>query len=67
LILFCDSTSTTNNASPLNGFPPGQGLKSGGNSLVASTIQFLTADNEDPKGLDSWRFASWCFAKTFRA
>jgi hypothetical protein len=28
---FRDSTSTTNSASPLNIFPPGQGLKSGGN------------------------------------
>jgi hypothetical protein len=43
---FCDSISITNSASPLNGFPPGQGLKSGGNKfgMVASTIQFLTAD-----------------------
>jgi hypothetical protein len=50
---FCDSISITNSASPLNGFPPGQGLKSGGNKfgMVASTIQFLTADanNGDPK------------------
>jgi hypothetical protein len=53
---FCDSISTTNNASPLNGFPPGQGLKSGGNWFggVANTIQFLTADAKmiDPKGFE---------------
>jgi hypothetical protein len=28
---FCDSTSITNCAGPLNDFPPGQGLKSDGN------------------------------------
>jgi hypothetical protein len=34
----------------LNDIPPGQGLKSGGKNF-ASTIQFLTADDNDPKGL----------------
>jgi hypothetical protein len=43
---FCESISMTICASPLIGFPPVQGLKSGGNLLwlVANTIQFLTAD-----------------------
>jgi hypothetical protein len=43
---FYVSHQITNCASPLNSYPPGQGLKSSGNffsSGFASTIQFLTA------------------------
>jgi hypothetical protein len=54
---FCDSTSISNCASPLNSFPPGQGLKSGGNGMdmVASTIQFLTADAKTLKVFKTFR------------
>jgi len=45
--------SVSNCAGPLNDFPPGQGLKSGGKNFT-NTIQFLTADvYKNPKGFEN--------------